>query len=410
MVKIDSRILPAQWPTWPISSCASVLCILLTQFVFSLQVHAQQIRESAVSSLPNNLAGEFSNASFIDVATTARVTQRFEIYDPHSAEELQAVKQMGFTQVILDFPSLYSEAAAMGLNVVTANWWTHETPQADIERAFEVASQLPRDRLAGISMMDEPDRNSPETPAEYYVDVYNRLRSRLDGQLPSVRLEISHWGPLASWSQLDYYLVAPLYKSADVMRIMPYPDLNEGPLNDVYFMMQRSKSLMKLANRDLPLLVILQAWTLPPKSELPTIPELRVMAYQAIFGGAETLSFYHYRPEEWSQTPGFHEGFAELMLELTQVSRRFRDASVESTMTQAGVLKSIVKLPSNETVQFRINTNREAAEGLAPLAVEEVTIQSPPHFSTRDGSTAQTHRLRFRQRWRRPVGNRRGNR
>jgi hypothetical protein len=188
-------------------------------------------------------------------------------------------------------------------------------------------------------------------------------------------------------------LATPLYKSADVMRIMPYPDLYDGPLNDVYFMMQRSKSLMAGVDRDLPLLVILQAWTLPPKSELPTIAELRVMAYQAMLGGATTLSFYHYRPEEWSQTPGFHEAFSELMNELTRLSERFADASIESTMTQTGILLAILTLPSNEMVEIRINTNRAAVDGLDALAVEQSTLRFAEGLGTCHENAWRTRRV-----------------
>jgi hypothetical protein len=357
--------------------------VLLIHLASGIPAEAQQTGDTPNRRSPTPDAEvPLNDAAHVGEAQTSTVTQRFEIYNPHSAEELRAVKEMGFTQVILDWPNLHPAATAIGLDVVMANWWTHETPVAEIERGLAGAKQVERSRLAGISMMDEPGRNSPETPADYYAELYNRLRPRLDRELPGVPLEMSHWGPLASWSQIDYYLTAPLYRSADVMRIMPYPDLNEGPLNDVYFMMQRSRSLMAKVDRDLPLLVILQAWTLPPKSELPTIAELRVMAYQAMLSGATTLSFYHYRPEEWAQTPGFHDAFAELMQELTRLSRRFAEATVESTMSPSGIFIANIRLPSHEILQIRVNTNRKIVDGLAALTVEETTLRSPRASAT----------------------------
>lgn len=393
MINVASRTHHAQRAAAPsLPGRVAFLCVLLGQTAFGFQAAAQPTGNTprALSPLPRRAAIPLDDSAYVGVATTSTITQRFEIYNPHSMQELRAVKDMGFTQVILDFPNLHPAAAAIGLDVVSANWWTHETPAAEIDGALAVAKQIERSRLAGISMMDEPGRNSPETPADYYVELYNRLRPWLDRELPGVPLEISHWGPLASWSEIDYYLVAPLYKSADVMRIMPYPDLNEGPLSDVYFMMQRSRSLMANVDRDLPLLVILQAWTLPPKSELPTIAELRVMAYQAMLGGATTLSFYHYRPEEWARRPDFHDAFAELMKELTRLSRRCAGASIESTMTHTGILQAIVTWPSNETIRIRINTNRNAAEGLAGLAVEEVTLRSSPGLATWQDNASRT--------------------
>ena len=319
------------------------------------------------------LAQQITESQCLGSSIKTKITTKFEIYNPHSRQELLAVKERGFTQVILDWPSLHPDATDLGLDVVLANWWTHETPQVDIERAIELAKQVAENRLAGISVMDEPQRNSPATPFDFYVRTYNQLRPRLDRELPGVGLEISHWGPLASWDQIDYHLFADLYRSADVMRIMPYPDLFERDLDDVYVMMQRSRALMKKPDRDLRLLVILQAWTLPLKSELPTIDELRVMAYQAMLGGAETLSFYHYRPKEWAATPGFHQHFSELMKELTNLSRQFANATMESTMSESGILKAVLSSPSGEVTTIRVNTKRTRVDDLSPLAIQRVS-------------------------------------
>ena len=322
-------------------------------------------------------AQRITDSQFIGISTKTKITRNFEIYNPHSRQELQAVKEMGFTQVILDWPNLHPDATALGLNVVLANWWTDQTASEDIERSIELAKQVDKNHLAGISVMDEPNRNSPATPFDFYVRTYDQLRPRLDRELPGVDLEISHWGPLASWDQIDYHLFADLYRSADVMRIMPYPDLFERDLDDVYLMMQRSRALMKKADRELRLLVILQAWTLPPKSELPTIDELRVMAYQAMLGGAETVSFYHYRPEEWAETAGFHQQFAQLMKELTDLSRQFANATIESTLAENGILKSVLTSPSGEITTIRVNTRRTRVDDLSPLMVERVGAQVP---------------------------------
>ncbi len=331
------------------------------------------------------VAQQITDTQFMGIATKTKITTKFEIYDPHTRQELQAVKEMGFTQVILDWPNLHPDATALGLNVVLANWWTDKTPPADIERSIELAKQVAKNRLAGISVMDEPQRNSPETPFDFYVKTYNQLRPRLDRELPGVGLEISHWGPLASWDQIDYHLFTDLYRSADVMRIMPYPDLYEGKLDDVYLMIQRSRALMKKANRELSLVVILQAWTLPPKSELPTIDELRVMAYQAILGGAETVSFYHYRPEEWAATPGFHQHFAQLMKELKNLSRQFADATIESTLAESGILEAVLTSPSGEITTIRVNTKRTRVDDLSPLAVQRVSEQQRTNFAQSSG-------------------------
>ena len=304
-----------------------------------------------------------------DTVRGVRITQRFEIYNPHSREQLQVIKAMGFTQVILDWPNLHEEATKLGLDVVLANWWTQETKAEEIELGLNWARQVERRRLSAISLMDEPERNSPDTPFSYYRDLYTNLRARLDRETPHVALEISHWGPLSSWTPEFYAAFAPLYQSADRIRLMPYPDLNEEPLSEVYYQMLRSRRLMKLTGRNLPQVVILQTWMLPENPKLPTMAELRVMAYLAILGGADTLSFFNYDPDLWSLTEGFTEDFAHLMAELTAFARRHPEAVVDSQLSPTGIFTATVTPASGAPTSVVINTNRRHVDDLAGLAV-----------------------------------------
>jgi hypothetical protein len=251
-----------------------------------------------------------SNAESVDVPMTVRIPQRFEMYSPHSTEALRDLKSMGFTQVILDWPNLHDAATKAGLNVVLANWWIDKTRPEDIEKGIERAREVDPTSLIGFSVMDEPGRNSPDTPFGYYIDLYEELKPKFQREFPGTRLEISHWGPMASWDETYYEYFSFLYEAADVMRIMPYPDLYEAPLDDVFFMVHRSRKLMKIAQRELPLVVILQTWILPPENKLPEIDELRVMAYQAMLSGAETVSFLTITPMSGSRLRALRSGFA----------------------------------------------------------------------------------------------------
>jgi len=318
-----------------------------------------------------------ANADFTGQPQSYTVTRRFEMYNPHSREHLEQLKAMGFTQVILDWPNLHTDATKLGLDVVLANWWIDTTDEVDIDYGFATARNVAPDRLSGLSVMDEPERNAPDTPLEFYEELYPKLRPRLDEISPRANLEISHWGPTWNWSEEIYEAFVPLYRSADVMRIMPYPDLHEGPLSDVYFMMARSRRLMALADRDLPLLVILQTWTLTPEADLPTIDELRVMAYQAMLSGAETVSFFDYNQEIWEKTPGFRDEFSDLMYELTSLSDRLADAQLVTTMTDEGILQTTATDPGGWTQTIRVNTNRIATAGLDPLQIVETPRTRP---------------------------------
>lgn len=316
------------------------------------------------------------NSEFIGVKSTGRVTPVFEIYDPHSEQELQHVKKMGFDQVILDRAPLHEQATKLGLDVVLANWWTPETKPEIIDSMFELAKKVAPGKLAGISVMDEPERNSPDTPFSFYVDLYQKLKPRMTGPLQDVGLEISYWGPLVSWDQRYYDYFAFLYEAADVMRLMPYPDLHEDPLADVYLMMQRSKRAMSYTNVDIPHVVILQAWILPPENKLPEIDELRIMAYQVMLGGADVLSFFEYKPEVWNKTPGFTEGFEGLMKELVELRRNLEGAKIETYLDEDLLLHASASWEDGQVANLRVNTNRFEAAGMPPLSIEDSELQA----------------------------------
>ena len=332
------------------------------------------------------------NEAFAELVTRGRLPHNFEMYNPHSEAELRAVKEMGFTQVILDNPSLHTLASKIGLDVVMANWWTLETETEVIEKGVEKAKQVDRRRLAAVSMMDEPERYAPQTPFSFYQALYKNLRAHFDQELPGVKLEISHWGPLRSWTEDAYQYFVPLYQATDRIRLMPYPDLYESPLNEVYYQMVRSRRVMQLAERDLPQVVILQTWVLPEKPKLPTIDELRVMAYQAMLVGADTLSFYNYDVKTWQQTEGFTAGFTELMKELTTFCRHYREASVESRMSADGVLTATLSVPDEAPTLIVVNTNREPVEGLEAF---EVAIRSSSPSDVPASKVRCTPRRRF---------------
>lgn len=353
-----------------LSAAFGLLYGLLAAVAVAQEVASQQ----APPSEAEQAFSRIENAEFFDVAIRGKITHRFEIYDPHSREDLLAVRAMGFHQVILDFPNLHSAATELGLDVVLANWWHEETPAADIEAAFAVANQVASGRLRAISLQDEPERNSPDTPFKYYVDLYQQLKPRLTGPLQNVRLEISYWGPLLSWDQRYYEYFSYLYESADAMRLMPYPDLHEDPLGEVTLMMHRSRHAMQLAQVTIPEIVILQTWVIPPENKLPTIAELRVMAYQAMLNGAEVVSFFEYNPELWAETPNFSRDFRELMLELRGLSARWAEAELTTVLHSNGILESRGVWPSGGTANIRINTNRQSTAGLTALEIRDSSL------------------------------------
>ncbi len=358
----------------------------------SQRVRAQELSENSNHDAAAHQPGDpvelrrLSNEEYIGKKVRTTVTQRFEMYDPHSKQALADLKAMGFTQVILDWPHLHKAASDVGLDVVLANWWTQDTKPEEIEEGLERAQKVASGSLIGFSVMDEPGRNAPDTPFGFYIGLYEQLKPKFAEELSGTRLEISHWGPMASWDSRYYDYFSFLYEAADVMRIMPYPDLYEGPLDDVFFMIQRSRRMMRIADRELPLVVILQAWLLPPNGKLPEIEELRVMAWQAMLSGTETVSFFEYNLDVWNETPEFHEQFRQLIAELTGLSRRYRCYSVETEMREDGVLNSMLMSPSGLMTQIEVNTRRHSVGALKPLEIRKTQIRSlhdcPPHVAS----------------------------
>jgi hypothetical protein len=353
------------------------------------------------------------NAVYTGVPFAGKVARTFEMYSPRTEEAVQELKAMGFDQVMLDRPNLHSAAAKSGMKFVLAHWWNHDTKPEDIAAAVDRARQTDRALLAGFSIMDEPERNSPDTPFGYYIDVYEKLKPLFTRDLPETRLEISHWGPLANWTDPHYEYFSFLYEAADVMRIMPYPDLHEGPLDEVFYMTRRTQRLMDLAGRELPLVVILQTWILPPENKLPDIEELRVMTYQAMLSGAETVSFFDHNPEVWQQTPGFTEGFRRLMNGAVRFRDRYRNWSVQSIMSPNGILTAMLTSNTGQAVTVQINTRREPAGGLAALEIRESPATTCPQIQSssdiayaghcsRKSCIAAQRSIRPRRMWRQP--------
>lgn len=216
-----------------------------------VRVMAQDVA-AAVEPQPPAFA---NNDRFHNITVKAKISDRFEIYDPHSVEQTLAIRDMGFRQVILDWPNLHREATQLGLDVVIANWWTIDTEVSEIEKRMEFVREIDPERFAAISMMDEPERNSPDTPFSYIrpcMAISRRPCSRI--------IQTCHWkcrigARLLPGATPEYEKFIPLYQSADLIRIMPYPDLREGPLSEVYYQMLRSRHVMKLAGREIPQLV-----------------------------------------------------------------------------------------------------------------------------------------------------------
>lgn len=74
-------------------------------------------------------------------------------------------------------------------------------------------------------------------------------------------------------------------------------------------------------------------------------------------------------PEVWSKTPGFIDGFRDLMSELTTWTRRYKGQVADTLMSPDGILQSKIAASDHQHVTIRINTNRIQTGAMPGLAI-----------------------------------------
>src|SRR5262249_46057933 len=212
------------------------------------------------------------------------VTQNFEIYGTSSQADFDFMKSLGFTQVILDNRGLAGMAESAGLAVVLANWWDRSTTWGQVLEVLRDAEKLTK--LVSVNMMDEPIFNGLDL---HEPEVYRALRRSIREAGYDQPLSLTMYGPHLTWPTcwgrgfLDYF------EANDILRIDPYPIAAGKPLRLVSDWINLARQMMWVAGRALPLTVVLQAWD--SGGGLPSVSQIRVMAYVVMFSGADTLSF-----------------------------------------------------------------------------------------------------------------------
>lgn len=291
----------------------------------------------------------------------ATITRDFEIYGASSQADLDFLRTLGFTQVILDSPALARPAESAGFAVVLANWWDNSTQWGQVLPIFRFAEGLTR--LVSVNMMDEPMLNGL---ADHAPAVYLALREAIREHGFDQRLSLTMYGPQLSWPAPWLRVFLDYLGAIDVLRIDPYPIAAGKPLRLVVDWINLARQLMASAGRDLPLTVILQAWD--SGDGLPSIDQIRAMAYMALLSGADTLSFFSYDPATWYQTPGFVEGFTALMGELVELAREFAGAEIHPILGAEDLFEAEIDLDGRRTC-ITVNTLGRPNGTLGPLQV-----------------------------------------
>jgi hypothetical protein len=275
-----------------------LLCFLLTSFILS----------------PTNV--------FANEPACVTCARHIELYGAKSKDDLRHFRQIGVDQVILESAGLIPATEQLGMRVVLANWWNADTDEQVIERQLQAARSAKS--LVSLNLMDEPIHNNPSI---HSPEFYQELRTTLREQGDRTPLSLTIYGPSLKWPD-DYDALFKGYVDAvDVLRIDPYPVVAEAPLRLVYDWPRKAQAFIAETGRRIPLTVILQAWSPGDDDQgipqLPEIDQLRVMAFLAMFSGADTISFFSFDPAVWDRKPGFREGFDGLLKDMRQVQRQF---------------------------------------------------------------------------------------
>lgn len=300
----------------------------------------------------------------------AGVTQHFEIYGAKTAQDLTTLRDWGIDQVILDDSALLRAADDLGLRLIQANWFDRDTDPERVRRRAEEAQALRG--LISINLMDEPIFNGADRhPPAYYRD----LRAKLDAWGYATPLSLTEHGPKDRWNDAEKRLFTEYFPAVDALRIDPYPVLTAKPLSQVWEWVKEARRLM--GDRILPVTVILQTWADGVDDRgvpmLPTIAELRVMAYLAMLAEVDALSFFDFNASVWDQVPGFTSGFAALVGELRTFATATRGYDVAAELGADGVLRATLTSASGAQIQVSVNSTREQRGDLAPL---EIRIQN----------------------------------
>lgn len=292
------------------------------------------------------------------------VTQRFEMYmdETFAKADFEYMKALEFTRIFPNFEGYATVIDSLGLGVVWPNWWNGDTPWSTVSQVLQDAAKLTN--LVSINMMDEPERDDqPLHSPEVYLKLRRAIREAGFDQPLSLTLH----GPRPEWPASTTRFFLDYLGAIDILRIDPYPVLSGKPLRQVADWINQARFLMEVIGREMPLTVVLQTWELPGGT-LPTLSELRVMAYLAMFSGATTLSFFDYNPTAWLNTPGFTEGFITLMSELTGLAREFAGAVVYPILGPDDVFQAEVEIDGYWTC-FTVNTRESQNGTLDPLEI-----------------------------------------
>ena len=293
------------------------------------------------------------------------VTRSFEIYVDFLAKQadFDFLKSLGFNQLISNNDPTAIAAAANGFSIVLSNWWNTNTTWVDVEKALRFAGKF--NDLISINMMDEPTMYGLSLhPPDLYLELRRKIRDS-DNDQP---LSLTMYGPQPEWPACWGRIFLDYLEAVDILRIATYPVVGGRPLRVVADWINLARSMMmNVFGREIPLTVVLQAWDLTDGG-LPTMEELRVMAYMALFSGADVLSFFDYNPEAWSKTPGFTAGFTRLMAELVDLSREFAGAAVHPIIGGDDLFQVEIDQDGDYTC-MSVNTLYRENGFLAPLQI-----------------------------------------
>lgn len=286
------------------------------------------------------------------------------------ARHVADVAKMGFTRVLGEDQVAHA-AIAQDLRFVLARFWTSDR----LQDWHNIKPFAPSENLVSVNMADEPIYWDHDDPHRFNLPVrkpshYQQLREQIKQEF-DVPLSLSFFGPdegkWASSEREDYFF--QYWPTIDHLRMNIFPAYKNRPLGVIFTWVDKLTTEMRQRPDPKPLTVTLQTWTEPDHPRHPTVPELRVMAFAVLLGGAQAVSFYQYDPQVWKLLPdNFLGGFSELIEELRITADKLVGATTQVVSMSQGVYEVHITRPSHRS-KVLVNTTDRFAHSLNPYEV-----------------------------------------
>lgn len=236
-----------------------------------------------------------------------------ELYDLKDSVDFSHAQLLGFNATIGHHHDLPALTDCFDFYLTDAHW-VQGTKQ--INHLIDKAENMPdHGRLVSHNLNDEPDLRRHSISPVTLKEAAEKLKVKFPDRKTSITLSGIE----------DTKKYWPEYNDAlDIVRVDPYPVIEELPLNFVDTLITAAKDM---TSHQKPVITILQAWTAPRLAgPFPQWIEIQHMAYRSLIRGTNGISYFSWDPYLWN----YHQNYAGQVLNLNHnIEQNYRPFLVE---------------------------------------------------------------------------------